>query len=181
MLALSSVGLSQESESVVYVGELGGLAYLPLVVFVGSFQDGLPHILHQRLIGIGCVHQLGSYPGFYDFPVSVYSVIYVPGAFSQGVVGLLDSDYSLIGFVDRVAAQLRELPQIYFRLFLLSCQGSDPDRGICQLNCLFRQSRSISDLEQVPWGFQAEHVEVGGSQHFSVSLVLVEKVSAVDS
>jgi len=104
MLASSNVGLSQESESVVQAGELGGLAYLPLVVFVGSFQDGLPHVLCQRLIGISCVRQLGLYPDFCDFFVSVYLVIYVPGALSQGVIGLLDSDDSLIGFINRVTA-----------------------------------------------------------------------------
>ena len=41
MLASGGVGLVQEGESVIYPGELGGLAYLPLVVFTGSLQNGL--------------------------------------------------------------------------------------------------------------------------------------------
>ena len=72
MLASTNVSLSQEGKGVIYADELGGLAYLPLVVFVGSFQDGLPHVLRQCLVSIGCVRQLGSYPGFCDFLVSVY-------------------------------------------------------------------------------------------------------------
>ena len=55
VLASSNVGLSQESKGVVYMGELGGLVYLPLVVFVGMFQDGLPNILCQRLVCVGYV------------------------------------------------------------------------------------------------------------------------------
>ena len=110
MLASSNIGLSQESEGIVYMDELGGLAYLPLVVFIGTLQDGLPNVQCQHLVCVGCVRQLGSYPGFCDFLVSVYPVIYVPSAFSQGLIGFLDSDHSLIGFIDCVAAQFGELP-----------------------------------------------------------------------
>jgi len=110
VLAASNVGLSQESEGVVYPGELGGLAYLPLAVLIGTFPDGLPTVLCQRLVCIGCVHQLGSYPGFCDFLVSVYPVIYIPGALDQGSIGFPDPDHSLIGSIDSVAAQFGELP-----------------------------------------------------------------------
>jgi len=74
-----------------------------LIVFVGTFQDGLPNVLYQRLVHIGGVHQLGPYPGFCDSFVSVQPVIYVPCALSQGLIGFLDSDHPLIGFIDRVA------------------------------------------------------------------------------
>jgi len=58
----------------------------------------------------------------------------------------------------------RSQREIFFSRW--SCHGSDPDRGVRQLNCLCRRSRSVGDLEQIPRGFQAEHVEVGRGRHF---------------
>ena len=109
MLASGSVGFGKEYEGVVDSGELGCLAYLLLVVLVGSFQNGLPYVMRERLISVCGIGQLGANQSFCDFFVSVYSVIYVPGAFCQCLVGLLDSLHSLVGPVDRVAAQLGEL------------------------------------------------------------------------
>ena len=110
MLASSGVSLCQKSKGNVHASELGGLAYLLLFVFVGTFQDGLPNVLYQCLVRIGGICQLGSYPGFCDFLVSVHPVIYVSCAISQDLIGFLDSDHPLISFVDRVAAQFSELP-----------------------------------------------------------------------
>jgi len=104
MLASGRVGFGEECEGVVDPGELGCLAYLPLVVFVGSFQDGLPYVMHERLISIWGIGQLGTNPSLCNLLISVYSVIYVPSAFCQGSVGLFDSLHSLIGSIDRVAA-----------------------------------------------------------------------------
>jgi len=104
VLASSGIGLRQESEGIVYAGELGGLAYLSPIVFVGTFQDSLPNVLCQRLVRVGGVCQLGSYPDFCDFLVSVHPVIYVPCALSKGLIGLLDSDHPLIDFIDHIAA-----------------------------------------------------------------------------
>ena len=110
MLASSNVGLGQEGEGAVYARELGGLAYLPLVVFVGMFQDGLPNVVCQHLICVGRVCELGSYPGCCDLLVSIYPVIYIPGPLSQGPIDFLDLDHPSIGLIDRVAVQLYELP-----------------------------------------------------------------------
>jgi len=110
VLASSNIGLSQEGEGIVYASELGGLAYLLLVDFVGMFQDGLPHVLCQCLICVGHIHWLGSYPGFCNLLVNIYPVIYVPGPLSKGPLGFLDSDHPSIGLIDRVAAQLCEPP-----------------------------------------------------------------------
>jgi len=109
MLASGSVGFSEECEGMVDSGELGCLAYMPLVVLVGSFQNGLPYVIRERLISVCGVGQLGVNPGFCDFFVSVYSVICILGAFCQCSVGLLDSLHSLVGPVDHVATQLGEL------------------------------------------------------------------------
>jgi len=161
MLASGSVGFSEECEGIIDLGELGCLAYLPLVVLVGSFQNGLLYVIRERLISVCGIDQLGANPSFCDFFVSVYSVIYVPGAFCQCSVGLLDSLHSLVGPVDRVAAQLGKLSEVAFRLPLLSSHGSDPNRGVGQCYRLLRCGRSIGDLKQIPRGFQSEHVEVG--------------------
>jgi len=104
MLALGSVGFGKECEGVVDSGELGCLAYLPLVVLVSSFQNGLPYVMREHLISVCGIGQLSENPGFCDFFVSVYSVIYVPGAFCQSSVGLLDSLHLLVSPVDCVAA-----------------------------------------------------------------------------
>ena len=104
MLASGSVGFGQECEGVVYAGDLHGLAYLPLVILAGSFHYSLPDVLREHLVGIGGAGQFTVHPGFCDFLVSVYPVIYEPSAFGQGLVGFLDSLHSLVGFVDRVAA-----------------------------------------------------------------------------
>jgi len=104
MLASGHVGFGEKCEGVVDPGELGCLAYLSLVVLVGSFQNGLPYVMRERLISVCGIGQLGANPTFCDFFVSVYSVIYVPGAFRQNSVGLFDSLHSLIGSIDRVAA-----------------------------------------------------------------------------
>jgi len=95
MLASGSVGFGEECEGVVDSGELGCLAYLPLVVLVGSFQNGLPYVMRERLISLCSICQLSANPDFCDFFVSVYPVIYVPGAFWQCSVDLLDSLHSL--------------------------------------------------------------------------------------
>ena len=110
MLASGRVCFRKERQGVVYAGELGRLAYLSLVVLVGPFQNGMPYIMRERLIRVCSVGQLGADPGFCDFFVSVSSVIYIPCSFCQGSVGFFDSLHSLIGSVDRIAAQLCELP-----------------------------------------------------------------------
>ena len=138
MLASGGVGFAQEVEGIIYPSELGSLAYLPLVVFTGSFQNGLPHVMCERLVGIECICQLAAYPGFCDFFVSIYPAIYVPGAFCQCSIGLFDLLHLLICPVDRVAIQLTELSQVVFVLSLLTCYGPDPDHGVGQFYCLFR-------------------------------------------
>ena len=100
---MGGVGFGQEGEGIIYAGELGGLPYLPLVIVVGSFLDGWPDVLRERLVGVCCDRQLAAYPGFCDRFVSMYPVVYIPGAFGQGSVGFFDSLHSLIGFVDRIA------------------------------------------------------------------------------
>jgi len=52
------------------------LAYLPFVVLLGLFQNGLPNIVRKRLVSVGYVCQLTAYPSLYDFLVSVNPVIY---------------------------------------------------------------------------------------------------------
>jgi len=104
VLASGSIGLSKERKGVVDLGELGCLGYLSLVVLVGSFQNGLPYVMRERLISVCGIGQLGANPGFCDFFVSVYAVIYVPCTFRQCSVGFFNSLHSLIGPIDRVAA-----------------------------------------------------------------------------
>jgi len=55
MLAPGHVGFRQEGPSVVYPGELRGLAYLSLVDFLGPVQDGLPNVLRE---GFVCVRSV---------------------------------------------------------------------------------------------------------------------------
>jgi len=62
MLASGGVSFIQEGEGVVYPSELGILAYLPLVVFARSFQDGLPDVVRTYLVGVGCVCQFAANP-----------------------------------------------------------------------------------------------------------------------
>jgi len=64
MLASDGVRLVQEGERVHYPSKLDSLAYLSLVVFAGPFQDGLPDIVHERLVGVCYVCQLAAYLGF---------------------------------------------------------------------------------------------------------------------
>jgi len=104
MLASGRIGFGEECEGVVDPGELGCLAYLSLVVFVGSFQNALPYVLRERLISVCGIGQFGMNPSFCDFFVSVYSVIYVPGSFCQSSVGFFDPLHSLIGSIDPIAA-----------------------------------------------------------------------------
>ena len=104
MLASGSVGFGQEGESVVYAGELGSLTFLPLVVLVRSLENSLPDILHEGLVGIGCVCQFAAYPRFCNFFVSIYSVIYVPGTLRQRPICFLDSLHLLIGSIYGAAA-----------------------------------------------------------------------------
>jgi len=85
------------------MSELHGLAYLSLVVFLGSVLDGLPNILCEGLVGVGGFCQLAPDPCLGYFLVSVNSVIYVPSSFVQCLVGFFDLQHSLIGPVDRVA------------------------------------------------------------------------------
>jgi len=103
MLASGSIGLIQEGEGFVHRSELGSLAYLPLVVFVGSFLNGLPHVVRECLVGIGCVCQLTAYPYFCNLFISVYLVIYISGTLHQHLIGFFDLLHLLIGSVDRVA------------------------------------------------------------------------------
>ena len=104
MLASISIGLGEERTGVIDPGELGCLAYPSLVVLVGSFQNCLPYVIRERLIGVCGAGQLGATPGFCDFFVSMYSVIYIPCALCQCPVDFFDSLHSLIGPIDRVAA-----------------------------------------------------------------------------
>ena len=103
MLTSDGVGFGQEGQSIVYPGELGGLTYLPLVGFVRSLENGLPDILGEGLVGVGCICQFAMYPRFCDFFVSVYLVIYVPGALHQCLICFLDSLHLLIGSIYRAA------------------------------------------------------------------------------
>jgi len=167
VLASGSVSLYQVGKSIVHAGELGSLAYLPLFVFLGSIQDDLPNVLREGLVGIRCIRQLAANPCFCDFLVSVDSVIYIPDPFGQHLLGFLDLLYSLIGPIDRIAAQLGELPQVILGLPLLPCHGSDPYGQVGHLYCLFASGGSVSDLEQVPGCIEPEHIEIGGGRHFS--------------
>jgi len=90
VLASGRVGFSKKYKGIFDPGELGCLAYLLLVVLIGSFQNGLPYVMRECLISIYGVAQLGANPGFCDFLVSVYSVIYVPCAFCQCSVGFFN-------------------------------------------------------------------------------------------
>jgi len=62
MLALGSIGLGEEREGVVDPGELGCLAYLSLVVLVGSFQNGLPYVMREPLVSVCGIGQLSANP-----------------------------------------------------------------------------------------------------------------------
>ena len=53
MLSSGSVGLGQKDQSIIYLGKLGGLAYLTLVCFGRSFDDRLPDILGDGLVCVG--------------------------------------------------------------------------------------------------------------------------------
>ena len=104
MLTSGRIGFGEKCKGVIDPGELGCLAYLLLVVFVGSFQNGLPYVMRERLISVCSIGQLGTNPSFCDFFVSVYSVIYVPGAFCQSSVGFFDPLHWLISSIDSVTA-----------------------------------------------------------------------------
>jgi len=55
VLTPHGVGFGQEGQAIVYPDKLGSLTYLPLVVFLHSLNDGLPHILRESLVRVGCV------------------------------------------------------------------------------------------------------------------------------
>ena len=170
MLASGSVGFGQQDKGVVHAGELGSLAHLPLVVFLGLIQDGLPNVLREGLVGVHCVRQLAANPYFCDFLVSVNSVIYILGPFSQRLIGFLNLPHPLIGPIDHVATQLGELSQVVLGLPLLPGQGSDPYGQVGHLYRLFGSLSSVSDLKQVLGHFKSEHVEIGRRRHFIIRL-----------
>ena len=95
----------------------------------------------------------------------MYLVIYVPSAFRQCLVGLLDSLHLLVRSVVDVATLLRKLLQVVLGLSLLAHQGPNPHRGVGYLHCLLWSRCSVGNLEQVTGCFQAVHIEVGG-RHF---------------
>ena len=110
MLVSDRVSFPQEGQCVGYLGQLSGLTYLQFVGLIGVFDDRLPHVSGQGLVCVCHGQQFAAYPFFGYFLISVYSVIYIPGAFCQRLVGLLNRLYPLIVLVDGVAAQLGELP-----------------------------------------------------------------------
>jgi len=102
------VGFHQKGQGIVDPGQLSGLAHLSLVGLVGPLDDGLPDVSGERLIRVCRFRQLATYPFFCDFLISVDSVIYVPSAFRQGLIGLFNLPRSTVGSVIGVTTQLRE-------------------------------------------------------------------------
>jgi len=100
------VSFRQEAQGVVYPGQPSGLTYLSLIGLIGALNDGLPDVSGERLVRVCCVRQLAAYPFFCYFLVSVDSVIYIPSAFRQGLIGLFDLPRPLVGSIVGVAAQL---------------------------------------------------------------------------
>ena len=147
MLTLGGIDLGQEGKDIVYVEELSGLADLLLVILLGAFHHSLPDVLGKHLVGVSCICQFAVSSGFCDFFVSMYSVIYVPGALCQSLVSFLDLPYSSVCPINCVAAHLSELPQVVFGLPLVPNYGSDPDRGVGMFYCLFWRWAPVSDLE----------------------------------
>lgn len=147
MLSSGGVGFPLEGQYVVYAGELGGLAYLALVVFGCSFDDCLPDVLGQRLVCICCMGQFTVNPYLCDLFISVYLVIHIPSAFCQHQVGLFDVLHVLVGSIDGVAAQLDKLSQVAFCLLRLSHHGSDPNRWVGYFHGLFWCGCSVGYLE----------------------------------
>ena len=74
------VGVSQDGQRVIDSSELRCWANLLLRCLVGPFDNGLPNVLGEGLVGVCRGGQLAAYPGFFYLPVSGYSVIYVPGS-----------------------------------------------------------------------------------------------------
>jgi len=60
---------------------------------------------------------------------------------------MLDSLDPLVGALDGVAAKSNKLPHVFFGLFLLAHQGSDPNGWVCQFYCLFLRGCPVGDLE----------------------------------
>ena len=86
MFASSHVSFCQEGKGVVDACDLGGLADLPLVGFLRSVNNCLPHFFCEALVGARGVCQLAADPFLcYSF-VSVDPVIYVPRAVRQSLV-----------------------------------------------------------------------------------------------
>jgi len=102
------VGFRQKGQRVVYLGQLSGLTYLLFVGLVGPLDDGLPDVSGERLVRVRRFWQLATYPLFRYFLVSVDSVIYVPSAFRQGLIGLFNLPRSSVGSIISVTAQLRK-------------------------------------------------------------------------
>ena len=77
--------------------------------FLGSFDNGSPDILRERLVCRSRACQLASYPISCDFFISTKAVIYIPGSFRQLLVSLLDLSDFLIIVVDRIPAEADQL------------------------------------------------------------------------
>jgi len=103
VLISGSVSFPQEGQSVIYPGQLSGLTYLLLIGLVGALDDGLPDISGKRLVRICRIRELAVYPFFCYFLISIDSVIYIPCAFCQGLIGLFDFLRSSVGFVVGIA------------------------------------------------------------------------------
>ena len=108
VLISGRVSFRQEGQDVVYLGQLSALTYLTLVGLVGALDDGLPDISGERLVRVCCARQLATYPFFCYFLVSTDSVVYIPSAFCQGLIGLFDLPRSSVGSIIDVTAQLRK-------------------------------------------------------------------------
>jgi len=71
MLVPGRIGFSQKRQRVVDAGQLRGLANLSLIRFLGAFDDCLPYIPGEGLVGICRNGQFAVYQFFCDFFVSV--------------------------------------------------------------------------------------------------------------
>jgi len=114
--------------------------------FLGSFDNGSPDILRERLVCCSRACQLASDPFSCDLFISAEAVIYIPGSFRQLQVSLLDLSDFLIIVVDRIPAEPDQLRQVSFGLFLLLDQGSEPCGRVGDLEGFLGWLGAVGDL-----------------------------------
>ena len=106
MLITGHVSLRQEGQGIVNPSQLSSLTYLSLVGLIGTLDDSLPDVSGERLVRICFARQLAAFPFIYYFLISVDSVIYVPLAIRQGLIGLFNLVRPSVGSIVDVATQL---------------------------------------------------------------------------